>query len=913
MVRPLVLSLFLLTGLQAWTQGRLEVGGTVLDHYNQSMVPGVQFELSGVLLEGPDETSGDFSFKVDAGVSYILTIHAQDYISKRIPFQATDHAIDLGIIYLERDITFEKSDNLITLTDSDLLEDEMSALTSGMLQASRDVFLNRAAFDFGQAFFRVRGYGSENGQVLLNGIPMNKMLNGRPQWNNWGGLNDVTRNQEYSHGLQISDHSFGGILGTTYINTRPSGFRKGVRISSSASNRSYAGRLMATYSSGRGAKGLSYSVSASRRWAEEGFIEGTLYDAYSLFGAVEVAIDPKNSFLLTGILTPNRRGRSSAITEEVFNLQGARYNPYWGKQDGEIRNARERKLVAPILMFNHFFSSPSLEVNTGISYQFGTDARSRLGYYNAPNPDPTYYRYLPSYYINSPIGANFVSARMAKEGFKENPQLNWSRLYQANSTAAMDGKSSYLLYDYTLEESQLSASTVFNYRISPWVKLDFGGTYRSSESDNYAQIKDLLGGDFHEDRDRFSNTLNDVEGNPHKITGDKFNYSYKIRSEALDLFSQFSITRNKWEGFLAANYSNIAYQREGLFRNERFYENSLGKGVREEFSNFGGKGGVTYKFNGRHWISLAGAYIMKAPVYQNVFINPRENNETVPQQQPEKINTVDINYYLRLPKLTGRLSGYYTRLQNTTDINFFFVDAGVGSDFVQEVVSDLDKLHMGTELGLEYQISSSLKLSAVAAVGKHLYASDPRVTINFDTSGAEEELINTLGKSSLGISKIKGHKLSQGPQVAYALGVEYRDPKYWWIGTTANYLGNNYAGLSTIARTASFYINPQTGSPFPNATEENVQQLLRQDKLDDSYLLNMVGGKSWLKAGKYISVFVSINNIFDVSYRSGGYEQSRNANFGQYQQDTLSGSPSFAPKYWYGYGRTYFINLAFSF
>ena len=38
-----------------------------------------------------------------------------------------------------------------------------------------------------------------------------------------------------------------------------------------------------------------------------------------------------------------------------------------------------------------------------------------------------------------------------------------------------------------------------------------------------------------------------------------------------------------------------------------------------------------------------------------------------------------------------------------------------------------------------------------------------------------------------------------------------------------------------------------------------------------------------------------------------------NGNFGQWQQDHLSGTPSFAPKYWYGYGRTYFLNVAFSF
>src|SRR5690606_36126617 len=123
------------------------------------------------------------------------------------------------------------------LGEDDISEEETVSLASGILQATRDVFLNRAAFDFGQAFFRVRGYDSENGAVLINGIPMNKLVDGRPQWNDWGGLNDVTRNQEFTLGLQASDYNFGGVLGSTSVDTRPSGFRPGARLSASASNR----------------------------------------------------------------------------------------------------------------------------------------------------------------------------------------------------------------------------------------------------------------------------------------------------------------------------------------------------------------------------------------------------------------------------------------------------------------------------------------------------------------------------------------------------------------------------------------------------------------------------------------------------------------------------------------------------
>ena len=67
---------------------------------------------------------------------------------------------------------------------------------------------------------------------------MNKQFNGRPQWSNWGGLNDAQRNREFSMGLKANDYTFGGLAGTTNIVMRASQYRKGGRVSYAAANRS---------------------------------------------------------------------------------------------------------------------------------------------------------------------------------------------------------------------------------------------------------------------------------------------------------------------------------------------------------------------------------------------------------------------------------------------------------------------------------------------------------------------------------------------------------------------------------------------------------------------------------------------------------------------------------------------------
>ena len=170
----------------------------------------------------------------------------------------------------------------ISISDDELSDDTSgSDNISGLLQSSKDVFFRTAAYEFSSSFFKVRGLDSDNGMVHINGIEMNKLYNGRPQWGNWGGLNDVLRNQDFTDGITPSTYSFGGLLGANNINVRASEYSEGGRITYSSSNRSYTNRLMATYSSGIIEGGWAYALSMGRRWGDEGY-QGTFHPLYSL-------------------------------------------------------------------------------------------------------------------------------------------------------------------------------------------------------------------------------------------------------------------------------------------------------------------------------------------------------------------------------------------------------------------------------------------------------------------------------------------------------------------------------------------------------------------------------------------------------------------------------------------------------
>src|SRR5690606_35033 len=313
----------------------------------------------------------------------IISVNKTGYLFQRLPINIIPGQIRNVEILLHADLIKDQMmTGAINLSDAQLLDDEGSSdNVAGLLQASRDVFLNAAAFDFSQTFFRPRGLDSEYGKIYINGIEMNKIFNGRPLWSNWGGLNDVQRNQVFSMGMVPAEVGFGGLAGSTNIIMRASKYGKGGRLSYAMANRTYMGRVMATYNSGELNGGWAYSFSLSRRFAQEAYIDGTLYDANAFFVSVEKRINQYHSLNFTGFYTPNIRGKSSPITQEVYNIKGQRYNSYWGFQDGELRNSRIKEVKEPVIILNHFWTlSENTQLNTNIAYQFGRISNTRIDY-----------------------------------------------------------------------------------------------------------------------------------------------------------------------------------------------------------------------------------------------------------------------------------------------------------------------------------------------------------------------------------------------------------------------------------------------------------------------------------------------------------------------------------------------------
>ena len=807
----------------------------------------------------------------------------------------------------------------ISLSDDELNDDtSASDNISGLLNSSMDVFYRTAAYEFSSSFFKVRGLDSDNAIVHINGVKMNKLYNGRPQWSNWGGLNDVLRNQELSNGSIPLKYNFGGILGSNNINIRASEYGEGGRITYSSSNRSYSNRLMATYNSGMLEKGWAYSLSIGRRWGNEGYQDASFYDSNSAFLSVQKIFNNKHSLNFAAIYAPNRRGKVSPNTQEVYDLKGIKYNEYWGYHDGEKRNSRVKRVVEPILLLNHdWYIDDKSSLETSIGYQFGEMGNSRLDYAGGANPSPAYYQDLPSYYLADTDGPDYEGAYIAQENFINNGQINWNRIYDANLTNNQANlNAAYVLYEDRVDDTQLTINSAYNREINQNIKVTASANYRNLVSDNFAEISDMLGGYSYSNIDSFDYLdYNLLSPNSIVSEGDKFKYHYKMNAEEMSLFSMINFSFNKLEFYVAGDITNTTYQRDGIFENEANAGNSAGKGDEISFDGYGIKAGVTYKFSGKHILDFNSAYLQKAPSIRNTFTNSRVNHNVVGSDinglindfpiTEEKIMSFDANYIFRTPIFTGRLTGFYSEVKDANEISFYYADGLVGfeddSEFIQEILQGIDKKYLGVEFGVEAQIIPTVKLKGAASIGQYTYDNNPYLYLGADN--------NTV---AVGPSNLENYKIAGGPQKAYSVGFEYRDPDYWFIGITSNFFTNTYVDVSPLTRTQNFYL-AQDGLPFNDYDISIARQLLKQEKFDDYMVVNMIGGKSWKIDDYYVGFFASINNILDQKYRTGGFEQGRNANYQQLLQDTNKPKRVFGPKYWYGRGTNYFLNLYFRF
>ncbi len=877
------------------------------------------------LVQSTDDMTADkigyFQFVDLKPGHYQIIISRPSYESKTVSFDVVDgeKRKDLGVVKL----SYVPSSDAGIMVIDDSGDDGGDAGASmqptvGLLNSGRDAFQSVSAFELGAYWFRPRGIDNRFEDVFFNGVSMAKGDDGKIDFGNWGGLNDVTRYPfENVDNLTPSEYTFGNLGGVVYYNTRASSYRKGTSLAYSLTNRSYINRAIATYSSGLGKSGWAFTFSASRRWAEEGKLDGTYQDAYAYFGAIEKKFSDRHSINLTAFGSPTYRANNAPNTEEVYDLMGKDYNSYWGWQNGEKRNSRIRKVFEPMFMLSDYLKiGKNSNWNNTISYQIGSDARSRLDWFHGKDPNPTYYRNLPSYLMGSGASQADIDERTNLwKNDQSYSQINWDNLYSANilNRTNMDGSSRGAIYSVVEDvnkDKTFNFASHFDTRLASNWKLNINFNYQNLKSDNFRRVKDLLGAEYAYNLNAFDSDVryNIDDENVQVRVGDRTQYSYELTKNqySLNISSEVDFKNLNVVASIFSSYSESS--RNGDYRSNRYKDNSKGKSSVYDALDAGIKAKLTYKINGKNFLVYNGAYFSLAPTLNEIFINPRTVDFVTPGVENQQINSNDLSYIMRGQILKVRLSGYLTTMQNATEISRYYADVNSGagtslSTLVNEAMTGVNKRYMGAELGVDLKITPTLNALAVASVGEYKYTNNPNVSTFDDINGFRSEKV-------WGQANIKDYKVAGTPQKAFSFGLKYNSPKYWWIGASANYLMDQYLDFSALNKTPSLYTDLETGDIAEGATPELIQKLTAQRKFDNQFMLNANAGKSF-RFGKYrVGLSVSVNNILNNrDYVTGGFEQGRNVNFTDALTDSQRSTPYFGPKLWYDRGRTFFTNV----
>ena len=826
---------------------------------------------------------------------------------------------NMGTIQVEP-VSFESAEALefrssvadLALTESQLEDEEGNTQEVALLSGANDnPFYQAASYTFSVARLRIRGYENQKTETYINSIPFNDGVRFSFNYSMTGGLNQAFRNKTIGMGLEDNTYAFGGIGGANNIKTYAADYAPGTRVSLAYTNGNYRWRGMITHATGLNKHGWALTLSAVARYADEGVYPGSFYNSWGYFLALQKVFNPRHSLTLTTFGAPTKRAANSAIFEETGRLINNMYNPDWGWQDGKKRNSKVVESFDPTAILNWLWKpSDGTTLNTGFAYHKSFYSKAALNWNKAADPNPSYYRYLPSYYTDEFTKAFYTDLWTSES---EITQIRWDDLYQVNyrnnamaDQTGVEQGSTYILENRHSNQSSFTLSSVLNKRFSNQLSMQTGANANYTIASYYKTIKDLLGGRYWLDVDNFSErdfpdnpdlAQNDLDNPNRKILkGDRFGYDYDILTFKAELWHQWVLNLAKWEMFASVKGDYFQFQRDGKMRNGRAPENSYGKGDTHTFLTYGAKGGIIFKLDGRNSFIAHAFYGTEAPRPYDAYISSRTKDDVI-DLKVEKIFSADLSYAMSYRNFKGVVTAFYTDQRDNTERTAFYDD--VRSTFMNYALTGVHKQYKGVEVGLSYKLSPSLTVSGAANIARYQYKNNPFGTRSYE-NGSEADVTKQVF--------LKNYYVAGTPQECYSVAFNWSGPHQWFVELNGAWMNRSYVSMSPIRH------EMQEEFFFLANTEEEIMSLIKdfsaQDKLNEALVFNAsIGHVIYINRTASFNINLNLNNILDNrNIQTGGYQQGRTDT-----NDYTNTSTKFPNKYYYGQGFKLFLNLGLRF
>ncbi len=835
---------------------------------------------------------------------------------------------DLGVFYLNSDVLNDsKNERIMQLSESELESEDLKSQNIAVTLNSNDVYSSQTSYSFSAMRFRTRGYDNKYESTYINGVHFIDAERGSFNYSSLGGLNNAFRNKDITFGTTLNSYSFGNIGNNTNITAKASEYAAGSHANMALSNRSYRVRGQFTHGTGIMNNGWAFAISGVIRWATgdgllQSNVEGNFYNSGGLFLSAEKRINDKHSISLSAFGAPTRRAGQSAVTKETHDLVGGSvyYNPYWGYQNGEVRNSRIVETFDPTAILAHDWKiSETQRLRTGLGFHHSWYSNSAFSY-DGLNPGSDYYRNMPSFISDDASAQEQLTNLWKKDEYTQ--QIKWDEIYRANKVNNDDnpnGQARYILERRHNDLMETILNSVYTNQINKNFKLSAGLEARVSKGMHYVTIDDMLGAnkyidkDTYAERDLVGGTLQDADpriiendiNDPDKIKNvdDIIRYNYDMNVTTANVFAQAEWKFSQFNIFAGTKASYTQFYRFGHMENGRAWYlrevegknvNSYGKSQTWFFTDPSVKAGFSYNIDNRSQILINGLAETRAPLVQDAYVSERIKDVLSKNLSSEKILSYDLTYSFNYKVIRGRLSGFRTHVNDAVKKLGYFDDEY--RTFINHLLSGVNKIYQGVELGVSVPINSMFSVSAAGTYADYHYTSNATGIKSYE-NGAVDDITETV--------LTKGLRINSGPQMAANFTIDFFS-NLWFADVTLNYYDNNYLDFAPNRFTEN---NQQVLKNYPDLYEK----LGKQEKLQAGFMLDASIGKLiYLKNRKSLNFNLSMSNILNnTNMVTGGYQQARMP----MSSGAINpkGADWFANKYYYAWGFNMFFHVGYKF
>lgn len=885
-----------------YSQGK--VTGTVNDAELNAGLPGVSILVKGTSDGTTTDSDGKFSINVKTNSGQLIITYI-GFQSQTLSFSVGNNGtVDLGTIQL---ITESNQLDEIVIKSSviDIAKDRKTPVAVSTIKAAEiqqklgnqefpeilantpSVYATKSGGGFGDSRITIRGFAQENIAVMINGVPINDMENGRVFWSNWAGLSDVTSAMQVQRGLGSSKLAISSVGGTINVVTRAADMKEGGVVSVGTANDNYL-KTQVSYSTGKMKNGLSASVLLSQTRGQ-GYVDGTKFSEGNYFIALGYEFNKKHDIQFTFTGAPQwHNQRSTAPTLNQYLKYGSdgepniRYNSDWGYLNGGEYSFRTNYYHKPVASLNWDWKiNEAMKLSTIVYGSWGRGGGTngagairgnRFFADNLRKPDGSInVDLINDYNSGLPVtiaGQNYTRSQIG--GFYQN-----SASTSNNATNGISQISSINSHNWYGGVVNLNSKLTSN------LTLDFGIDARAYRGIHYQVLTDLLGaGNYNANYDPTGATSNDINnqtrtlyytyaalpnGNPFFNTDyqQKINYNNDGDVRWYGAFTQLEYTSEKLTAFIQGAVSQQGFKRVDYFKylstdklSSTDYENILGGNV---------KGGANYNINSHHNVFVNAGYYSKQPFFNAVYPNNASlvNGNLV----NEKIIGFEAGYGFRSKVFSANLNAYHTTWQDRYQRSN---DAALDNPGGYYDFSGVKEVHTGVELDMNARVTDKFKVNGMVSVGNWEYKGNSK-------SNRYDATNNPISGGTDTTLYLDGVKVGDAAQTTASIGGSYEVVKRLSVDANYRYTDKLFAAISP-----------------GNFTQENnlgSLQLPSFGLMDAGLSYQMLVGKD---KSNSVNFRLNVNNVLDKIYIAESRTNQFTATEAEFTGNTGNGAGLFS-------------------